>query len=168
MKKKTTKLATYALCIALAFTLSFLETLLPFSVGVPGVKLGLANMVVVAALYLTNKRDAFCIAMIRILITGLVFSGAFSLLYSFAGGILSFIVMLLAQKNKRLSVMGVSVLGGCVHNIGQILVAAAVMQTARIVYYIPVLLVSGALTGALVGLLTGAIVARLQTVDFNK
>ena len=163
--KKSKRIATFGLCTALAFALSFLETLIPVNIGVPGVKLGLANLVVVAALYLLPKSDAFCISMIRILLAGLLFSGAFSLLYSFAGGILSFVVMLLAQKNKHLSVMGVSVLGGTVHNIAQILVAAAVMQTYRIVYYLPVLLLSGAGAGIAVGLLSGIVVERLSKID---
>jgi heptaprenyl diphosphate synthase len=99
--------------------------------------------------------------MIRILISGLLFSGAFSLLYSFAGGILSFFVMLLAMKSKKLSILGVSVLGGAVHNIGQIIVAAIVLQTPRIVYYLPVLLISGALAGIVVGIVSKIVVERL-------
>ena len=166
--KKTKKIAVFALCIALAFTLSFLETLIPINIGVPGVKIGLANMVVLAALYLLDKRAAFAISMIRILISGLLFSGAFSLLYSFTGGILSFFVMLLAMKSKKLSILGVSVLGGAVHNIGQIIVAAIVMQTPRIVYYLPVLLISGALAGIVVGIISKIVVERLTKIDFNK
>ena len=166
--KKTKKIAVFALCIALAFTLSFLETLIPINIGVPGVKIGLANMVVLAALYLLDKRAAFAISMIRILISGLLFSGAFSLLYSFAGGILSFFVMLLAMKSKKLSILGVSVLGGAVHNIGQIIVAAIVLQTPRIVYYLPVLLISGALAGIVVGIVSKIVVERLTKIDFNK
>ncbi|MBR2100171.1 MAG: Gx transporter family protein [Eubacterium sp.] len=163
--KKTKKIAVFALCIALAFTLSFLETLIPINIGVPGVKIGLANMVVLAALYLLDKRAAFAISMIRILISGLLFSGAFSLLYSFAGGILSFFVMLLAMKSKKLSILGVSVLGGAVHNIGQIIVAAIVLQTPRIVYYLPVLLISGALAGIVVGIVSKIVVERLIKID---
>ncbi|MBR4241089.1 MAG: Gx transporter family protein [Eubacterium sp.] len=163
--KKTKKIAVFALCIALAFTLSFLETLIPINIGVPGVKIGLANMVVLAALYLLDKRAAFAISMIRILISGLLFSGAFSLLYSFAGGILSFFVMLLAMKSKKLSILGVSVLGGAIHNIGQIIVAAIVLQTPRIVYYLPVLLISGALAGIVVGIVSKIVVERLIKID---
>lgn len=163
--KKTKKIAVFALCVALAFVLSFLETLIPINIGVPGVKIGLANMVVLAALYLLDKRAAFAISMIRILISGLLFSGAFSLLYSFTGGILSFLVMLLAMKSEKLSILGVSVLGGAVHNIGQIIVAAIVMQTPRIVYYLPVLLISGALAGIVVGIISKIVVERLIKID---
>ena len=165
---KNKKIAVFALCIALAFALSFLETLIPFNVGVPGVKIGLANIVVVASLYLLDKRASFAISMIRILISGLLFSGAFSLLYSFAGGVLSFLVMLLAMKNEKFSVLGVSVLGGVVHNIAQIAVAAAVMRTPRIVYFLPVLLVSGVIAGVAVGIVSKIIIERLMKTDFNK
>lgn len=159
--KKSKRAALCGLLIALAFVFSYLESLIPINIGVPGVKIGLANLVVVTAIYTLNKRDAFFISMVRILLSGLIFSGAFSLLYSFAGGILSFFVMLLAQKNKRLSVTGVSVLGGAVHNTGQILVAAIVMQTAGLIYYLPVLLVSGAVSGALIGIVSNIIIDRL-------
>lgn len=163
--KKTKKVAVFALCVALAFTLSFLETLIPINIGIPGVKIGLANLVVVAALYLLDKREAFAISMIRILISGLVFTGAFSLLYSFTGGILSFIVMLLAMKSEKLSILGVSILGASVHNIGQIIVAAIVMQTPRIIYYFPVLLISGVIAGIIVGIISKTVVQRLMKID---
>ncbi|MBR1762047.1 MAG: Gx transporter family protein [Eubacterium sp.] len=165
--KKTKRVAVFALFTALAFTLSFLETLIPINVGVPGVKIGLANLVVVAALYLLDEKEAFAVSMIRILISGLLFTGAFSLLYSFAGGILSFSVMLLAKKSEKLSVLGVSVLGASVHNIGQIIVAAIVMQTARIVYYLPVLLISGVIAGIIVGIISKILVERLSKINLK-
>lgn len=162
--KKSKRIAVFALSVSLAFTLSFLESLIPIHIGIPGVKIGLANLVVVVALYLLPKKDAFIISMMRILISGLVFSGAFSLLYSFAGGILSFFVMLFAQKSKKISVIGVSVLGASVHNIGQILVASLVMQTPRIIYYLPVLILSGGAAGILVGIISKIIIKRLSNI----
>ncbi len=165
--KKSKKVAVFALCIALAFILSFLETLIPINIGVPGVKIGLANLVVVAALYLLDKKEAFAISMIKILISGLVFTGAFSLLYSFTGGILSFLVMLIAIKSEKISILGVSILGATVHNLGQIIVAAVVMETARIVYYLPVLLISGAIAGIIVGIISKIIVERLIKIDIK-
>lgn len=168
---KSKRIATLALCIALAFTLSFFESLIPINIGIPGVKLGLANSVTLVALYLLGKKEAFGVSMVRILLAGLLFSGAFSLVYGFAGGILSYIVMVLAQKYEmksgKLSPVGVSVLGAAVHNTGQIIVAAAVMQTPRIVYYLPVLLLSGAVSGALVGIVSGIAATRLNNV-INK
>ena len=167
MNTRAKKTAYYALCIALAFVFSYLESLIPLNIGVPGIKLGLANLVVVAALYVMGDRDAFIISMIRILLCGLTFGGVFSLVYSFAGGILSFAVMLLAKKSKRLSVLGVSVLGAAVHNVGQIAAAAAVMENAGVFYYLPVLLLSGAVTGALIGVLSGTVISRIEKLRID-
>ncbi|MBR4240698.1 MAG: Gx transporter family protein [Eubacterium sp.] len=165
--RKSKKVAVFALSVALAFTLSFLETLIPINIGVPGVKIGLSNLVVVSALYLLDKKQAFAISMIKILISGLVFSGAFSLLYSFAGGILSFFVMLLAMKSEKISILGVSVIGGVLHNIAQIIVAAIVMQTPRIVYYLPVLLISGVAAGIVIGVISKILVQRLLKANLK-
>ena len=157
---KTKRISIIALHIALAFVLSYLETLIPLNFGIPGIKIGLANIVVVSALYTLPRRDAFFISMVRILISGLVFSGAFSLLYSFAGGVISFAAMaILSKNNSRFSIMGVSVLGGALHNTGQIIVAAIVMENDKIFYYLPVLLAVGAVCGAAVGA-AGAIVTK--------
>ena len=150
---KTKRISIIALNIALAFVLSYLETLIPLNFGIPGIKIGLANIVVVSALYTLPRRDAFFISMVRILISGLVFSGAFSLLYSFAGGVI------LSKNTSRFSIMGVSVLGGALHNTGQIIVAAIVMENDKIFYYLPVLLAVGAVCGAAVGA-AGAIVTK--------
>ena len=167
MNTKAKKTAYYALCIALAFVFSYLESLIPLNIGVPGIKLGLANLVVVTALYVMGERDAFIISMIRILLCGLTFGGVFSLVYSFAGGVLSFAVMLLAKRSKRLSVLGVSVLGAAVHNVGQIAAAAAVMENAGVFYYLPVLLLSGAVTGALIGILSGTVISRIEKLRID-
>ena len=167
MNTRAKKTAYYALCIALAFVFSYLESLIPLNIGVPGIKLGLANLVVVAALYVMGDRDAFITSMIRILLCGLTFGGVFSLVYSFAGGILSFAVMLLAKRSKRLSVLGVSVLGAAVHNVGQIAAAAAVMENAGVFYYLPVLLLSGAVTGALIGILSGTVISRIEKLRID-
>lgn len=163
---KAKNAALFGMMIALAFTLSYLESLLPFHFGIPGVKLGLANLVVVAALYLKNEKTAFPVAVIRILLAGLTFGNTFSLLYSLCGGLLSFAVMCLA-KRTRLSVIGVSTAGGVAHNIGQIAVAAVVMGTAKIVYYLPVLLVAGTVTGVLIGIAAKMTLDRLTTSAAN-
>jgi heptaprenyl diphosphate synthase len=165
--KRTKHISLIALSIALAFALSFLESLVPINLGIPGVKIGLANLVVLVSIYILPKRDAFFISMIRILLSGLIFSGAFSLIYSFAGGILSFVVMILAQKNKHLSVIGVSILGGVAHNVGQIVTAICVVHTYRLIYYFPVLLITGAVAGVVVGIISGIIVTRLSNVTKN-
>ena len=158
---KAKNVALYGLMIALSFTLSYLEHLLPLPVGIPGVKLGLANLVVVTALYIMHEKKAFPIALVRILLAGLTFGNAFSLLYSLAGGLLSFFVML-ALKRTKLSVAGVSVAGGVSHNLAQLAVAAFAMGTGRLLYYLPVLLAAGLGTGLLNGLIASPVIARLK------
>ena len=128
MAKKT---ALGGMLVALAFVFSYIETLIPVNLGIPGAKLGLANLVVMVALYTLGAKEAFALSMVRILLTGFTFSSAAAMLYSFAGGILSYIVMVLAKKTGRLSVTGVSVLGGIFHNVGQILVAMWVRNCDR-------------------------------------
>lgn len=158
---KSKKIAYYGLCIALAFVLSYVESLFPTFIAVPGVKLGLTNLVVLIALVRIGKKDAFFINMIRILLVGFTFGTAFSLLYSFAGGILSFLVMMLFYGKNRFSVIGVSVAGGVAHNVGQILVAMVVLESNALLYYLPVLILSGTLAGVVVGILCGEVVKRL-------
>lgn len=164
MKNISKKTAFFALFVALAFVFSYLESLIPFNFGIPGIKLGLANLVIVTALYTVGEKQAFAVSVIRILLAGLTFGGVFSLVYSLAGGILSYCAMLLAKRCKALSVTGVSLIGGTTHNIGQIAAAAVVMETYRIVYYLPVLLLTGAVTGAVIGILSTLIINRLKQV----
>lgn len=164
MNGKSKKVAFFALLVALAFVFSYLESLIPFHFGIPGIKLGLANLVVVTALYTVGEKQAFAVSVIRIILSGLTFGGVFSLVYSFAGGILSFLAMLIAKRCRALSVTGVSVIGGSIHNIGQLIAAAIVMETPSIAYYLPVLLLSGAVTGAVIGVVGNLIINRLDKV----
>lgn len=168
MKNKAQTVALYGIMVALAFVFSYFESLIPFSVGIPGVKLGLANLVVVVALYIMKPSQAFSISLIRILLTSLTFGNiTVSLPYSLCGGLLSFAVMYFAKKTK-LSVIGVSMLGGICHNIGQIIVAAIIMETSKIAYYLPVLLVAGLLTGLLLGVVSKTVINRFEKINFNK
>ena len=164
MNGKSKKVAFFAPLVALAFVFSYLESLIPFHFGIPGIKLGLANLVVVTALYTVGEKQAFAVSVIRIILSGLTFGGVFSLVYSLAGGILSFLAMLIAKRCRALSVTGVSVIGGSIHNIGQLIAAAIVMETPSIAYYLPVLLLSGAVTGAVIGVVGNLIINRLDKV----
>ncbi len=163
---KAKRIALFGMMVALAFTFSYLESLIPFNFGIPGVKLGLANLVVVVALYIMKPGEAFAIAIIRVFLAGLTFGNVYSIAYSLCGGILSFAVMFLMKKTK-LSVIGVSMLGGISHNIGQIIVAAIVMETIRIAYYLPVLLVAGLITGMLMGIISKLIIDRFKKIKNN-
>ena len=164
MKKRLTEkqLAEYGLLIALALVLSYVEALVPFSVAVPGVKLGLANIVVVFALYRLGKAEAFAISILRVLLMTFMFGNAFALFYSLSGAVLSFGVMLLLLKIGRFSSIGVGIGGGVFHNIGQILCAMALLGTKQIAYYLPVLLISGTVAGIAIGVIAGILIKRVK------
>ena len=161
------KTALTGMLVALAFVLSYIETLIPVNLGIPGAKLGLANLVVMVALYTLGTKEAFALSMVRILLTGLTFSSMAAMLYSFAGGILSFVVMVIAKKTKLFSATGVSVLGGIFHNAGQILVAMWVLDTSTLIYYFPVLAVTGIVSGTVIGLLAVMVIKRVSGVMNN-
>ncbi len=161
---KTKRIAFLGLMIALAFVFSYIEFLIPVNIGVPGAKLGLANLVIIVALYIIGTRDAFLLSLVRILLVGLTFANAMSMMYSLAGATLSFLVMLLAKKTGKLSITGVSVLGGVFHNVGQILVAMVVLETSSLIYYLPVLMVTGIISGVLIGILGALVTKRLRGI----
>lgn len=147
--------------LALALICSYVESLIPFYFGVPGVKLGLTNIVVVLLLYTIGAKEAFGISVMRILLAGFLFGNPFSILYSLSGGILSFLVMYLLKKTEKLKVITVSVAGGLMHNMGQLLVAALVVENYHVLYYLPVLLIAGFVTGFLIGILSQEIIIRI-------
>lgn len=158
----TKKLTISALLVALAMIFSYIEVLIPFNFGIPGIKLGLANLVVVVALYILGTKQAFMISMVRIILVAFTFGSLAALLYSIAGGILSFVVMSLCRKFKGLSVMGVSVAGGVSHNIGQIIVAILVVENMNLLFYVPVLMIAGIVTGLLIGLVAGLVLPSIK------
>lgn len=156
---KTKKIAYIGLMIALAFVFSYIEFLLPIHIGISGVKLGLANLAIIVCLYTLGDKEAFLLSVIRIVLVGFTFANMSMMMYSLAGGILSFVIMWLAKKTNKLSMTGVSVLGGVFHNVGQILLAMWVLETESLLYYLPVLMVSGIVAGVVIGLL-GALIAK--------
>lgn len=159
---KTKKIAQIGLLVAAAFVLSYVEALLPIQTGIPGIKLGLSNIVVVLCLYESSAKQACGIALLRIVLNGLTFGSLSTMLYSFAGGMLSFIVMLLLKKGGYFSVLGVSIAGGVCHNLGQIGVAILVLQTGMLVYYLPFLLLAGCAAGICIGIIAAILVRRLH------
>ncbi|MDD6042685.1 MAG: Gx transporter family protein, partial [Eubacteriaceae bacterium] len=143
-RAKSVAIASMFTCLALIF--SYVEALMP-AVAMPGVKLGLANLVIIIALYEMNFRYAFAINLVRIVISGLLFSGLFGMLYSMAGGLLSLIVMWLLKKTGIFSMIGVSMAGGLAHNLGQLLVAAILVSNLKMFIYFPILMFSGIASG---------------------
>ncbi len=158
----TKKIALWGMLTALAFVLSYLETLIPFPIGIPGAKLGLANLVVLTALYKLGYKDAFILNLIRIFLTAMTFGNVFSLIMSLAGGMLSYAVMALAKKTEKLPVILVSISGGISHNIGQILAAVFVIKNIHVLAYLPVLLFIGIISGTLIGIAGKEILEKLQ------
>ncbi|HWT27087.1 MAG TPA: Gx transporter family protein [Mobilitalea sp.] len=161
---KSKKIATYGLLVALAFILSYVETLIPLPVPIPGMKLGLANLVVITAIYSMGYKEAFVLSIIRIVLVGFTFGNLSTMIYSLAGGLLSYTMMVLSKKSKLFSIVGVSIIGGVSHNIGQIIVAILVINNMNLAYYLPFLLITGAVTGTLIGILGSMIVKRLNKI----
>lgn len=168
MDEQTKRTARLGLFLAFALILGYVEALLPLPVGIPGIKLGLANLAVLLALYRMGAKAAFMTDVLRIILNGFLFGSLYGILYSMAGGILSFCVMAGLKKTGRFGILGVSMAGGVSHNIGQLLVAAFVVETVGIFYYIAPLLIAGVLTGCLIGILTEQLMRRVRHLRSNE
>lgn len=159
---KSRKVSYCAVLTALAMIFSYVEAILPINFGVPGMKLGLANLVVVTGLYYLNEKDVLLISITRILFMGWMFGNGMSLIYSLAGGALSFLVMVILKKKYKVSVTTVSISGGIAHNIGQLAAAAFVVDNYYIFYYLPALLIAGTITGLLIGIISEKVLKILK------
>ncbi|MGI6269798.1 MAG: Gx transporter family protein [Candidatus Howiella sp.] len=159
MAKKT---AYTGVMLALAMIFGYIESLLPLPAPVPGIKLGLANLIVLLLLYRDGAGVALSVNLARIFLTALLFGNLQSGLFSLCGGLLSFGVMLVAQKIRFLGVTGVSLCGGTAHMIGQLLAAAVVLQSGGLLYYVPFLIAAGAVSGFLIGLLARLLLPRME------
>lgn len=148
--------------IALALVLSYLESLIPVFAAVPGVKLGIANIVTMLAMYKVGVKPAIVISVGRIVLSGILFGNLYVIIYSLAGGTLSICVMIILKKLKLFSVVGVSVAGAVAHNAGQIIVAVFLMENVNIMYYLPVLIISGVVAGIVVGIFTVYIMRNIR------
>ena len=165
---KTRNVAMYGMLIALAFILSYIESIIPIPVPVPGIKIGLANLVVVTALFLMGPKQAFVMSMIRIILVGFTFGNLSTMIFSFGGGLLSWLAMAVAKRWNKFSVTGVSILGGISHNAGQILVAMWVVNSGVLIYYLPFLIISGVITGAVIGIAGGLVINSLKKMETFK
>ena len=166
MERKGARLASFGVFVALALIFSYIETLIPFQIGIPGVKLGLANLVIVIALYRMPVGEVYLLSGVRVVLTGFLFGTLMSILYSLAGGILSLTVMWGMKRIRSVSILGVSIAGGVFHNIGQLLAAALMVETYGVFSYLPVLLISGLLTGFVIGLAAGEMLKRIRSLQF--
>ena len=150
--------------LALSLVAAYIENLIPIQVGVPGVKLGLANIVTMVILYTLGFVAAALLSAARILLSGMLFGSGFAMVYSAAGAALSIVVMAVLRKTGHFSSVGVSVSGGVFHNVGQILVAMAVLETGALLYYLPILVVSGLAAGIVTGIISGILIKRVAPV----
>lgn len=163
------KIARFGMLTAVALILGWLEQLIPLAPGVPGIKLGLGNMVLVYAIYLMDAKSAALLMVMKVLLSGFLFAGASAMLYSFAGGLLSLCVMLLVRRVKDMGMVGVSVAGGVSHNIGQLAAAVLIALPWRaVVGYLPWLLAAGAVTGTLTGIAAKSAIRGITAYDAKK
>ena len=154
--------ARVGLMASLALIFSYVEAIIPYNPGIPGIKLGIANVVTVIALYRFGPKDAVAVSIIRVVIAGLLFNGLFGMLYSLAGAALSLAGMIMLKKTGLFSVTGVSMAAGVLHNLGQLLMAAALIEDLRIFFYFPVLMFSGIAAGILVGIISALVLRALR------
>ena len=162
--KKTKRLVLLAMLTAVAMILSYVESLLP-SVGIPGVKMGLANIAVIFALFRFGWKEAAALSLVRVVLVSLLFGSVGAMLYSLAGAVLSLAVMALLRRTDRFSTVGVSVAGGVAHNAGQILMAMLILQTKQLLSYLPVLAVAGIGGGILTGLAAALLIRRIPKFE---
>ena len=148
--------------VALAIIFSYVEFLIPINLGIPGIKLGLANLVIVIALYTLELGDVWIISILRILIIGFMFGSGMSIIYSLAGAVVSLIVMALMKKINGFSIMGISMIGAVAHNMGQIVVAMFVVENTSILYYVPALLIAGLITGGIMGIVSKRVLTVIK------
>ena len=166
--KPRNKTIEYGVYLGLALILSYAESMIPFSFGLPGLKLGLTNLIVVIMLYNNDAYGAISVSLIRIILSGILFGNPFSILYSLGGGLLSFLVMLLLKKTKQFQLITVSIAGGFFHNLGQILIASIVVGNTGLFFYFPILGFGGMVTGFFIGYIALELLHRLpfRTGDY--
>ena len=156
------RIAYYGSMLGLAIICGYVEMLIPFDFGIPGIKLGLVNIVALVLLYKNGFLPALAVSVSRVLLIGILFGNAMSVFYSLAGGVLSLIVMYLVKKIPYFSTVGVSVAGAAAHNIGQLAAALVVIGMKAVMFYLPFLLIAAVITGFLIGLGAGYLIKRIN------
>lgn len=156
------KVAFYGVFIALALIIGYLETWIPVPYGIPGMKLGLTNIVIIVVIFTMGEKEGFLLSAVRIILSGMLFGSIYSVVYSFAGAILSFVFMVILKRTKKFSIISVSAVGGIVHNMGQLVVAIFLVENVRLIYYVPMLITGGLVTGILIGTVAREIEKRIK------
>ena len=162
----TKKTAFIGIAISLAMILSFVESQIPAFVAIPGFKVCLPNLVIVFLLYKIGWKESVMVNILRVILVALLFGNVQTLSFSLAGAALSLLGMILLKNSEKFSPIAVSIVGGVLHNVGQILAACLWTQTPQIAYYLPVLLLSGTIAGIVIGIVGGMLVNRLDKIKF--
>lgn len=165
---KTQKIIFIALLVSQAIVLSFIERMIPLNFSIPGAKLGLANIITLTSLYLFSFKESLAIVILRTMITSFIVGSFSSFLYSISGGLLSFFVMyvLMQISFEKISPIGISIVGGVFHNLGQLLMAAFIIKNIRITYYLPFLMLTGVVTGCVVGITVRYLLRYLRKLNY--
>lgn len=166
--KSTVRIATMGMMLCISLALSYVESLIPFNFGVPGIKLGLANLCTVILLYMFGPVDAITVSVLRVILAGFMFGNLQSIIFSLVGAILSFAVMVMIKRFDVFGIGGVSALGAIMHNVGQCIVAALIVSNYRVTYYMPFLLISGVITGTVIGYIAGLIIPILKKRGYRR
>ena len=161
-REMTRRVAVSGLLIAMMLVLGYVESLIPAVSGVPGIKLGLSNGVLIFAVYMLDLPTAWVLMVLKVTLSGLLFGGFNTIMYALAGGVLSMIAMSLLSRVRGMHPVTVSMAGGVSHNVGQVLVAIAVLGTQQLYYYMAVLVVVGAACGALTGICADSVMKHLK------
>ena len=161
---ETKMITRLGMLLAVSLILSYIESLIPVIISVPGIKLGLANIITMYVLYVYKQKTAFVIMLMRVLISGILFTGLNTVIFGLLGGIFCIISMTIAVRLKKFSIMGVSVSGAVFHNLGQILAAFIIMDNVNILYYFPFLMISGIITGFIIGYISAVVIKRFQNM----
>ena len=158
------RVAYFGVFAALALIFSYVESLIPINFGIPGVKLGLANLITLIALYKMSVKETYIISIARVVLSGFIFGNLFAILYSLAGGLLSLTIMTWFKRSDKFSIYGISMAGGVFHNVGQLIMAMLVVESVTIAGYLPVLLVSGLITGLVIGVVSEETLKRIGKI----
>lgn len=162
MKNKIKQIAMMSILIALSFVLSYVDSLIVLPFGIPGIKLGIANIAIIYTLYKIGAKEAIVVSILRLVLSSILFGSVLTFLYSLVGAVLSLSLMIILKKYTNLALITISISGAVLHNIGQIIVAVIVMATKEIVFYLPILIITGILSGIGVGILS------VLTIKYTK
>ena len=164
LREITLRTAYSGLLIAVMLVLGFVESLLPAVGSVPGIKLGLSNSVLIFAIYMLDLPTAWMLMVLKVFLTGLLFGGATTILYSMAGGVLSMLFMTFFSRSKGVHMVTVSMVGGVMHNVGQVAMAMILLNTQQLLYYMAILVLVGMACGALTGICAASVTKHMKAV----